>query len=520
MRLRLATVVVCALAVAVTAGDASASARNLLANGTFERSGGGTLAGWSGIGSSLTLRPDGVRGGHAVRVARALRRRTYGVTTSPSPVTTVAGTVYRARAYLRSGRPGRRVCLRLVETRPGGATAGRASRCVTARYRWHPIARFAYRARRSGDRLNLRAVQVTQARRGDSFQVDDLSVAAPFADEGAPSAPTGLTATASSGSRVVVAWHAAGGGDVAGYTVYRGGRAVATLGGSVTSYADAGLRPGQTYAYAVDAFDAAGDHSPRSATVSVTTPAASASGPAEPIVLIMMENKHYTDIVGNPNAPYIQSLIARGTLFTDYEAGPGSLPDYLANTAGVWTPTAAAGSDNIFHQLQAAGVGWGEYEESMPQACFTGAGSSPYKKQHNPAVYYSDITSDPSACANVLPYTDFDPAHLRAFSYVVPNLNDDMHDGSGLQAEIAAGDAWLAANVPAMLGGGAEVLLTWDEGSASDEHVATIAVGGSAGVGVTDGAAYTHPGLLAGLEDAWGLPRLHDAASADPLPIR
>ena len=178
-----------------------------------------------------------------------------------------------------------------------------------------------------------------------------------------------------------------------------------------------------------------------------------------------MENKHYSDIVGNSNAPYIQSLIAGGTLFTNYQAGPGSLPDYLAMTSGLTGST--SGSNNIFNQLQTAGISWGEYLESMPSTCYTGGDTGSYKKAHNPAVYYNDITSSPSACANVVPYTQFSPSHLRAFSYLVPNLADDMHDGASRTAEIQTGDAWLAANVPAMLNAGAEVILTWDEGSSA-----------------------------------------------------
>jgi phosphatidylinositol-3-phosphatase len=525
---RLGTLVVCVIALAVTAGDASAAGTNLLQNGAFERAGGfGTLTGWRGVGAGIALRTDGIGGGHAALVVRVRGQRTYGIATRPNPVTTVAGTLYRASGSVRSGRPGRRVCVRMIEFNPAGATAGRASRCATARVRWHGVPRVSYRAKHTGDRLSYRVMQTTRARRGDSFQVDDLVLSAPVADTTAPTAPTGLTATATSPSKVALAWHAASDNvAVKGYTVYRGGTEVATVAGSTLTYTDTGLRAGHTYTYAVDAFDAAGNRSARSASASATTHAPSGggggggTGPAAPVVVIMMENKRYGDIVGNSNAPYIQSLIRQGTLYTSYEAGPGSLPDYLANTAGVWTTAAAKSSDNIFHQLQVAGVRWGEYEESMPRACFTASGSAPYKKQHNPAVFYSDITSSPAACANVLPYSDFDPAHPRAFSYVVPNLNDDMHDGASQNAEIAAGDAWLAANVPAMLNGGAEVILTWDEGIRSDERVATIAVGGGAGAGVTDGHAYTHPGLLAGLEDAWGLPRLHDAQTADPFPIR
>ena len=155
----------------------------------------------------------------------------------------------------------------------------------------------------------------------------------------------------------------------------------------------------------------------------------------------------------------------------------------------------------------------------MPSTCYTGGDTGSYKKGHNPAVYYNDITSNPTACANVLPYSSFSATHLRAFSYVVPNMANDMHDGANRTAQIQAGDAWLAAHVPAMLNAGAEVILTWDEGSISDEHVATIAIGGTAAVHATDSRALTHPGLLAGLEDAWALPRLNAAKTANPLPI-
>ena len=247
--------------------------------------------------------------------------------------------------------------------------------------------------------------------------------------------------------------------------------------------------------------------------------AAAQAAPAEPIVVIVLENKTYQTIVGSSNAPYIQSLIAGGTLYTNYQAAPGSLPDYLRMTGGIATTSAAKNSDNIFHQLQSAGISWGQYNESMPSACYTKSGPLPYNKNHNAAVWYNDITSNKAACANMLPFTAFDPAHLRSFSYVVPNDNNDMHTGSSKAAQIKAGDAWLKGHVPAMLAGGAEVLVTWDEGTRSNEHIATIAIGGTAKKGAKDAAAYTHFGLLAGLEDVYGVPRLNAAQTATPVPL-
>jgi acid phosphatase len=254
------------------------------------------------------------------------------------------------------------------------------------------------------------------------------------------------------------------------------------------------------------------------APASIGTAVAQAA-PSHPIVVIVLENKTYQTIVGNSNAPYIQSLIAAGTLYTNYQAAPGSLPDYLRMTGGIATTSQAANSENIFDQLQKAGISWGQYNESMPSACYSKSGPAPYDKNHNAAVWYHDITSNKAACANMLPYTAFDPAHLRAFSYVVPNDANDMHDGSSKTAQIKAGDAWLEDHVPAMVAGGAEVIVTWDEGTRSNEHIATIAIGGGAKAGAKNGTAYTHFGLLAGLEDDFGLPLVNAARTATPLPI-
>ena len=254
------------------------------------------------------------------------------------------------------------------------------------------------------------------------------------------------------------------------------------------------------------------------APASIGTAVAQAA-PSHPIVVIVLENKTYQTIVGNSNAPYIQSLIAAGTLYTNYQAAPGSLPDYLRMTGGIATTSQAKNSENIFDQLQKADISWGQYNESMPSACYSKSGPAPYDKNHNAAVWYNDITSNKAACANMLPYTAFDPSHLRAFSYVVPNDSNDMHDGSSKTAQIKAGDTWLEGHVPAMLAGGAEVIVTWDEGTRSNEHIATIAIGGSAKAGAKDGTAYTHFGLLAGLEDDFGLPLVNAAQTATPLPI-
>ncbi|WP_223187796.1 cysteine/serine endopeptidase inhibitor [Streptomyces sp. CBMA29] len=80
-------------------------------------------------------------------------------------------------------------------------------------------------------------------------------------------APTGLHATATTGTSVALSWTGVSG--AASYTVYRGGSQVGTTGG--TSFTDTGLTAGTAYTYTVAAATASGTLSPTSTPVSATT---------------------------------------------------------------------------------------------------------------------------------------------------------------------------------------------------------------------------------------------------------
>ena len=91
----------------------------------------------------------------------------------------------------------------------------------------------------------------------------------------APTPPTNLAATPSTG-RVSLTWSASTDDvGVTGYRVVRDGATIATVGGTTTSYADTTVAASTTYAYVVRAFDAAGNTSDVSNTASATTPPAS-----------------------------------------------------------------------------------------------------------------------------------------------------------------------------------------------------------------------------------------------------
>ena len=101
-----------------------------------------------------------------------------------------------------------------------------------------------------------------------------LAPAAAPVDTTAPSAPTVVTATALDPARVEVGWTASTDDvDVAGYDLFRDGVLLASVAGTAVSYTDASVTPSTTYGYAVEAVDAAGNRSARTAAPTVSTPA-------------------------------------------------------------------------------------------------------------------------------------------------------------------------------------------------------------------------------------------------------
>jgi phosphatidylinositol-3-phosphatase len=256
-----------------------------------------------------------------------------------------------------------------------------------------------------------------------------------------------------------------------------------------------------------------------SAGIGSATRSTASRVPPTPVVLILMENHSYGQIAGSSSAPYLNGFAHRGTLFTNMNAvSHPSLPNYLALTSGSTLgctsdkcPTRSFRAKNIFEQLSAHRRSWRSWEESMPGRCVR-SNASPYAVRHNPAVYYTDLF--PRACPKFdVPYPKSLPRRLHGLTFITPNICHDTHDCS-----VAVGDTWLRRHVPKLLKRGAIVVITYDEGEGSN-HVFCAARGPGIGQAVRRRAAYTHYGLLAGIERHFGLRRLRQAATARPVPL-
>ena len=250
-----------------------------------------------------------------------------------------------------------------------------------------------------------------------------------------------------------------------------------------------------------------------------------------------MENHSFRTIIGSSQAPYINSIATKCGLATNYHnVTHPSLPNYIAATSAVGYPTLArfltdcspagacvTSAPSIFGE----GETWRSYEESMPSNCDkTSVGN--YAVRHNPAAYYTTL----KGCAKFdVPFSklkgDLSNNRLPAFSFITPNLIDDMHNGT-----IGDGDKWLSVNLPTILNsreyrsGSTVVFITWDEGEGGAGigtkcainttdvgcRVAAIVISPSTKAGTRSKTLFNHYALLGTAEQLLGLRKLNMAS--------
>jgi len=243
--------------------------------------------------------------------------------------------------------------------------------------------------------------------------------------------------------------------------------------------------------------------------------------PAHTLVVIL-ENRSYGQVIGNPAAPFINSLARRGALFTNSHAVVHpSEPNYLALFSG---STQGVSDDSCPHSFRAPNLAAGllaahdsfaGYSESLPRTGSEVCTAGEYARKHVPWTDFTNVPASVSKPFTAFPAGDF--ARLPAVSFVIPNLCDDMHD-----CPVATGDAWLKTHIGPYatwaMTHDSLLIVTWDEndGSAGNQ-IPTIFAGQQVKPG-RYGGLITHYSVLRMIEDAYGLPYDGHAAVAPPVP--
>ena len=236
------------------------------------------------------------------------------------------------------------------------------------------------------------------------------------------------------------------------------------------------------------------------------------------LFIVVEENTDYASVTSS-SMPYLDSLAGAYGLATQYYADTHpSIGNYFMLTTGqiITNDDAFTGTvsvDNIVRQLMTAGKTWKSYAENLPHVGYTGGDVLPYSKHHNPFAYITDVINSSTQVNNLVPWSQFasdlNNNTLPQFSFIVPNLQDDAHDGTLNQA-----DAWLKQNIAPLIASSAFqnslLVILFDEGDATDGahgggHVATVIVSPKAKRGYTSTTLYEHENLLRLVLEASGV---------------
>ena len=243
---------------------------------------------------------------------------------------------------------------------------------------------------------------------------------------------------------------------------------------------------------------------------------------ADHVVLLIEENRSFQTLIGSKDAPYMNRLVTEGALFTQsFAITHPSEPNYVALFAGDTEgltddscPHSYTGP-NLADALAAKSLSFAIYSENLPQAGFTDCGSTDklYRRKHNPVPNFASVPAAANQPFSAFP-TDY--STLSTVTYVVPNMINDMHDGTVQQA-----DAWLKEHMDAYVQWALKhhsiFILTWDEDDGTQSNqIATLIIGQDVKPGRYD-QKITHYAVLRTLTDMYGLEPIGHGAEATAI---
>ena len=284
------------------------------------------------------------------------------------------------------------------------------------------------------------------------------------------------------------------------------------------------------------------------------------------VFVIIGENTDYQHLTAT-NAPYLMTNVRPSSAwFTDYYAATHwSQANYVALTSGQFTPCEQQDRgyacrddvDNLFHQLDGAGLSWKVWLEAGTAKCDTGSGGSctsndpcpltGFYTTGNPPIDFTDIPYA-ECLANDVPagtaedgMATFNDAlksgSVGDFNLVIPNGCDDGEANcKPLNSRYTQFDQFLATEIPLIerspaFGKDGVIVVTYDEdqrmgglaarnGLGSGGHVVCALISPLVRPGEYSDQTYSYS-VLRTIQDGFGRqPYLGFAAQVVGLPVR
>lgn len=245
------------------------------------------------------------------------------------------------------------------------------------------------------------------------------------------------------------------------------------------------------------------------------------------LVIVIEENHGLSQIIGSSSAPYINSLTNLGCLFINsHGIGHPSQPNYLqffsGSNQGVTDNTCQSKpftTPNLAYNLIIKGFTYKGFSQGLPSVGSTTCTSGAYARKHNPTSDWQGTGINQYSSSLNQPFTSFPTnfTQLPTVSIVVPDLNNDMHDGTILQ-----GDTWLKNNIKryvdwAMVHN-SMLILTYDEDDGTTANLMpTIFVGPMVQPKIRNNTNINHHNVLRTIEDMYGTAYAGNSANVAPI---
>ena len=240
------------------------------------------------------------------------------------------------------------------------------------------------------------------------------------------------------------------------------------------------------------------------------------------VVIVLEENRSESHIIGSQQTPFINALATHGAnMAQSFAETHPSEPNYLAlfagNTFGLTKdscPVNAGNAPNLGSELLAAGYTFIGYAEDLPGVGSPVCSAGKYARKHVPWANFTNVPPTNSMPFSAFPMGNY--ANLPTVSFVIPNNDNNMHDGS-----IAQGDAWLNRQLAGYanwaLANNSLLIVTWDEDdNGSRNQIPTVIYGAHVQPG-TYNEQISHYNVLSTLEQMYGLPKTGNAVNAPPI---